>query len=136
MANIDTNVLTVTYDDVIIKPKSKGRVDLVINHQHARKMAKMQKKNLKKYGDSIISYKAYDEDEFCSFEIRKIKSRPDRVIFKGKNSNCETLPLPFGSTIISFAWGYDSFGKAEEAAEENLDLFTTLNDLIWIRRCN
>jgi len=130
MAKTKTSVLTADYDAVLIKPKRNGKVDLVINHQYAKEMAKMHKKNLKKYGDSIISYKAYDEDEFCSFEIRKIKSRSDRMIIKGKKSNCKNLPLPFGSTTISFASGYDSFGAAVEATEDSLDSLTVLNNLI------
>ena len=129
MANTETSVSTTTFDDVIIKPKRKeGKADLVINHQNAKRMAKIYKKNLKNYGDGIISYKAYDEDEFCSFKIRKIKFRSDKVIIKGKKGDCESLSLPFGSTTISFAWGYDSFSEAEEAREEYLDLFTALND--------
>ena len=129
MAQTQTSVSTITYDDVIIKPKRKeGKADLVINHQDAKQLGKFYKKNLKNYGDSIISYKAYDDDEFCSFKIRKIKFRSDKVIIKGKKGDCESLALPFGSTTISFAWGYDSFSEAEEAREEYLDLFATLNN--------
>ena len=129
MAKIETSLSTTTYDDVIIKPKRKeGKADLVINHQNAKELAKMYRKNLKNYGDGIISYKPSEEDEFCSFKIRKIKFRSDKIIIKGKKGDCESLPLPFGSTTISFAWGYDSFSEAEEAREEYLDLFTALND--------
>ena len=129
MAITETSVSTATFDDVIIKPKRKeGNADLVINHQNAKKLGKMYKKNLKNYGDGIISYRAYDEDEFCSFKIRKIKFRSDKVIIKGKKGDCESLALPFGSTTISFAWGYDSFSEAKEAREEYLDLFAALNN--------
>ncbi|AII43958.1 hypothetical protein KR100_11380 [Synechococcus sp. KORDI-100] len=90
-------------------------------------MAKMHKKNFKKYGDSIISYKPYDEDEFCSSKIKKIKSSSNQMIIKGKKSNCKNLPLPFDSTTVSFAWGYDSFGEAEKAAEGYGDLFALVD---------
>ena len=124
---INTSVSTATYDDVLIKPKRKGKADLVINHPYAREMAKMHKKDFKKYGDSIISYKPYDEDDFCSFKIQKIKSRSDKIIIKGKKGNCGNLPLPFGETTISFGWGYDSFSEATEAAEGLLDLGTLVD---------
>ena len=88
---INTSVSTATYDDVIVKPKPRGKADLVINHEYAGEMAKMHKKNFKKYGDSIISYKPDDEDEFCSFKIRKIKSKvsSDQMIIKGKRVTVE-----------------------------------------------
>ena len=124
---INTSVSTATYDDVIVKPKPRGKADLVINHEYAGEMAKMHKKNFKKYGDSIISYKPDDEDEFCSFKIRKIKSSSDQMIIKGKKGNCGNLPLPFGSTTVSFAWGYDSFSEADNAAEGHGDLFALVD---------
>ena len=127
---INTSVSTATYDDVIVKPKPRGKADLVINHEYAGEMAKMHKKNFKRHGDSIISYKPSDEDEFCSFKIRKIKFRSDKIIIKGKKGDCESLPLASDSTTISFAWGYNSFSEAEKAREEYLDLFllTELNN--------
>ena len=131
MTKTETSLSTTTYDDVIIKPKRKeGKADLVINHQNAKQLAKMYRKNLKNYGDGIISYKPSDEDEFCSFKIRKIKFRSDKIIIKGKKGDCESLPVPSDSTTISFAWGYDSFSEAEKAREEYLDLFsfTELNN--------
>ena len=124
---IKTSVSTASYDDVFVKPKRKGKADLVINHDYAGEMAKMHKKNFEKYGDSIISYKPYDEDKFCSFKIKKIKSSSDRMIIKGKKGNCGNLPLPFGSTTVSFAWGYDSFSEAENAAEGHGDLFALVD---------
>ena len=126
---INTSVSTATYDDVIVKPKPRGKANLVINHEYAGEMAKMHKKNFKKYGDSIISYKPDDEDEFCSFKIRKIKSKvsSDQMIIKGKKGNCGNLPLPFGSTTVSFAWGYDSFSEAEKAAGGYEDLFALVD---------
>ena len=127
MAKTKKSVSTSTYNDVIIKPKRNGKASLVINHEYAGEMANMHEKNLKKYGDSIISYKPYDEDEFCSFKIQKIKSSSDQMIIKGKKGNCGNLPLPFGSTTVSFAWGYDSYGKAVEAAEGLLDLSTLVD---------
>ena len=89
----------------------------------------MHKKNFKKHEDSIISYKPDDEDEFCSFKIRKIKSKvsSDQMIIKGKKGNCGNLPLPFGSTTVSFAWGYDSFSEAEKAAGGYEDLFALVD---------
>ena len=88
---IKTSVSTASYDDVFVKPKRKGKADLVINHEYAGEMAKMHKKNFKKYGDSIISYKPYDEDEFCSFKIQKIKSSFDNIVIKGKKGNCKNF---------------------------------------------
>ena len=73
---INTSVSTATYDDVLIKPKRKGKADLAINHQHTSQMARMHQKNLKKYGDSIISYKPDDEDEFCFLKFKKSKAVP------------------------------------------------------------
>ena len=48
MAKTKKSVSTATYDDVLIKPKRKGKADLVINHEYAGEMAKMHKKNFKK----------------------------------------------------------------------------------------
>ena len=119
----NTSVSTVTYDDVFIKPKRKGKADLVINHQYASEMARMRKKELKEYGDGIISFKPSDEDEFCSFKIQKIKSKADQMIIKGKKGNCEFLPLLFGPTIVSFGWGdFESYDEAEKAAADYGDL--------------
>ena len=49
------------------------------------------------------------------------------MIIKGKKGNCGNLPLPFGSTTVSFAWGYDSFSEAENAAEGHGDLFALVD---------
>ena len=127
MAKTKTSVSTATYDNVFIYPKRKGKADLVINHEYAGEMAKKHKRDFKKYGDSIISYKPYDEDEFCSFKIQKIKSSSDQMVIRGKKGNCGNLPLPFGSTTVSFAWGYDSYGEAEKAAEGYEDLFALVD---------
>ena len=120
------SVFTSTYDDAFIKPKGKGKgkADLVINHEYAGEMAKMHKKNFKKYGDSIISYKPSFEDEFCSFKIQRIKSSSDQMVIKGKKSNCGSMPDWESSATVSFAWGYDSYSEAEKAAEGLLDLGT------------
>ena len=127
MSKTKTSISTATYDNVYIYPKRKGKADLRIQHEYAGEMAKMHKKNFKKYGDSIISYKPYDEDEFCSFKIQKIKSSSDQMVIRGKKSNCGNLPLPFGSTTVSFAWGYDSYSEAEKAAEGYEDLFALVD---------
>ena len=129
MAKTKTSISTATYDNVYIYPKRRGKADLSIQHEYAGKMAKMHKKNLKKYGDSIISYKPDDEDEFCSFKIQKIisKSSSDQMIIKGKKGNCGNLPLPFGPTTVSFAWGFDSFSEAEKAAGGYEDLFALVD---------
>ena len=119
-SKVKTSVSTAQYDDVFIKPKGKGKgkADLVINHEYAGQIAKMHNKSFKKYGDGIISYKPFDEDDFCSFKIQKIKSRSDRMIIKGKKGNCGFLPLPFDSTTVSFAWGdFDSYREAVKLAE-------------------
>ena len=49
------------------------------------------------------------------------------MTIKGKKGNCGFLPLPFGSTTVSFAWGYDSFSKAEKDAEGYLDLYALVD---------
>ena len=124
---INTSVSTATYDDVIVKPKPRGKDDLVINHEYAGEMAKMHKKNFKKYGDSIISYKPDDEDEFCSFKIQRIKSSSDQMVIKGKKSNCGSMPDWESSATVSFAWGYDSYSEAVKAAEGYEDLFALVD---------
>lgn len=125
------NVFRTTFDDVIIKPKGKqGKAKLVINQENAKEIGKLLKRSFKSYDDSIISYKPFDEDEFCSFEMRKIKVRSNKIIIKGKKGDCEFLPLPFGETTIAFAWGYDSFSEAKEAREE-LDLLSGFMDNLF-----
>ena len=128
MSKTKTSISTATYDNVYIYPKRRGKADLSIQHEYAGKMAKMHKKNFKKYGDSIISYKPMDEDEFCSFKIQKIKSSFDNIVIKGKGGNCKNYYFPYDSTTVSFAWGYDSFNEAEKAAEQLLELDTLLVD--------
>ena len=126
MSKTKTSISTATYDNVYIYPKRRGKADLSIQHEYAGKMAKMHKKNFKKYGDSIISYKPMDEDEFCSFKIQKIKSSYDNIVIKGKGGNCKLL-LSIWFDHVSFAWGYDSFNEAEKAAKELLELNTLVD---------
>ena len=58
-------------------------------------------------------------------QIRGGNSR--EIIIKGKKGNCRNLPLPFGTTTVSFAWGYDSFSEAEKAAGGYEDLFSLVD---------
>ena len=127
MSKTKTSISTATYDNVYIYPKRKGKVDLSIQHEYAGKMAKMHKKNFKKYGDSIISYKPSFEDGFCSFKIQRIKSSSDQMVIKGKKSNCGSMPDWESSATVSFAWGYDSYSEAVKAAEGLLDLGTLVD---------
>ena len=124
---VESSVSKYTYDDVLVKPKRKGKADLVINHKSAGRMAKIVNKQFKRYGDGIISYRPYDEDDYCSFKIQKIKSRSDRMIIKGKKGSCGNLPLAFGPTDISYAWGDISYDEAVKRAEAYDDLFTTVD---------
>ena len=57
MAKTKKSVSTATYDDVLIKPKRKGKADLVINHEYAgewRRCIRRISKNME-IASSVIS---------------------------------------------------------------------------------